>query len=264
MNAFRSEIIKLNRRAMRWLLLGMGFVGAIASGFAVAAATNTALTQSRPGFGVALTKTAIEQSNGLARVVGQVGGILGALALAAAASVVASEYSLGTWKNLFVREPRTARLLTGKLVALAAYLALGTVLSAIVATVTAFIVVPAKAMSTSAWISGSSLLALGGTLFNLILASLAYGTIGTLLAILFRSPVAAIGAGLAYILPGEQILGLASSTVRKLLPGQVFSTAAGGGNINMTYQHSLILLGLYVVIALGIALWKFNTRELGS
>jgi ABC-2 type transport system permease protein len=263
MNAFRSEIIKLNRRAMRWLLVGMAFVGAIASGFAIAAATGSTSVRG-PGTGVAFTKEILAQSDGLARVVGQVGGILGALALAAAASVVASEYSLGTWKNLFVREPRTGRLLGGKLLALASYLALGTLLSAATATMAAFVIAPIKGISTSAWLSGAGSAALVGTLANLILAALAYGTLGTLLAILFRSPVAAIGAGLAYILPGEQLLGLASSSVKKMLPGQVFSSAAGGGTDAMGYHQSLAMLGIYVAIALGIALWRFNTRELGS
>jgi ABC-2 type transport system permease protein len=265
MNAFKSEIIKLNRKAMRWLLVGMGFVGAIAAGFSIASASgSSSLPRGGPGMGVALTKAAIAEANGLGRVVGQVGGILGALTLAAAASVVASEYSLGTWKNLFVREPRTGRLLTGKLAALAAYLSVGTILSAIVATITAFVVAESRGISTSEWLSSSGLTALGASVFNLILASIAYGTIGTMLAVLFRSPVAAIGAGLAYILPGENILGLASSTVKKFLPGQVFSAAGGGGTDLMQYRSAMLMLALYVCVALGVSLWRFNTRELGG
>ncbi len=264
MNAFRSEIIKLNRKAMRWLLVGMAAVGVIASGFAIAAATGGGAATNRPGFSNTLTQASLAHADGLGKAVGQVGGILGALALAAAASVVASEYSLGTWKNLFVREPRTGRLLSGKLAALGAYLMLGTLGAAITGVATAFVIAPANGISTSAWLSSSGAAALGGTLLNLMLGSLAYGALGTLLAVLFRSPVSAIGVGLAYILPGEQLLGLASTTVRKMLPGQVFSTVAGGGNLNMTYQTSLAFLALYVSVALGIALWRFNTRELGS
>jgi ABC-2 type transport system permease protein len=264
MNAFRSELIKLNRKAMRWLLVGMAFVGVLAAGFSIGSATGDSALRDGPGFNNALTVESLGQADGLARTVGQVGGILGALCLAAAASIVASEYSLGTWKNLFIRESRTGRLLAGKLVALAAYLALGTVMAATTATTTAFAFAPTKDIAVSAWLSGSGLAALAGTLVNLALASLAYGSIGTLLAILFRSPVAAIGAGLAYILPGEQLLGLASATVRKLLPGQVFSAAAAGGTADMAYRSSLLLLTLYACIAFGSALWRFNTRELGS
>ncbi len=264
MNAFRSELIKLNRKAMRWLLVGMAFVGVLAAAFSIGSASGDSTLRNGPGFDNVLTVESLGQANGLAKSVGQVGGILGALCLAAAASVVASEYSLGTWKNLFVRESQTGRLLAGKLGALAAYLSIGTVMAATTAALTAFAFAPTKDIAVSAWISGSGFAALAGTLVNLILASLAYGTIGTLLAILFRSPVAAIGAGLAYILPGEQLLGLASTTVRKLLPGQVFSAAASGGAADMTYRSSLMLMALYGAVALGIALWRFNSRELGS
>jgi ABC-2 type transport system permease protein len=264
MNAFLSEIVKLKRRAMYWLLAGMAFVGILAAGFSVASATGSTATQGGPGLGESLTKESLAAAEGLGKVVGQVGGILGALALAAAASVVASEYSLGTWKNLFVRESRTGRLLGGKLGALAAYLSIGTLFAAMTAAITAFVVASARGISTSEWVSGDGMAALGGTMVNLIVASLAYGAIGTLLAVLFRSPVAAIGAGLAYILPGEQLLGLASDTVRKLLPGQVFSAAAGGGTSSMAYSSAMLLLVLYAAIALGVSLWRFNSRELGS
>ncbi len=266
MHAFTSELVKLNRKAMRWLLVGMAAVGVLVAVLVMTTATASpaASDPAGPRPIASFTIQAIEQSNGMGRILGQVGSLFGALALSAAASVVASEYSLGTWKNLFIREPRLLRLLGGKLLALAGYLVVGVLASSITVTAAATALAPSQGIDTSAWFTGSGLGSLAGSVANLTLSALAYASIGVLLSVLFRSPVAAIGAGLAYILPGETVLGLASETVQKLLPGQVFSAVSSGGTEAMPYGQGLSLLALYVAIGSAIALWRFRSREIGS
>lgn len=261
--SFSSELVKLNRRAMRWLLAGMAFAGALAVAFSVFSATG-ATDSDLPPLGEMLTKAGLSTAEGLGLSIGQIGTMLGALALSAAGSIVGSEYALGTWKNLFVREPRLSRLLGGKIAALLAYVSVGAMVAACSGVVMAFVVGGGRGVSTGDWLSGAGIAAVGASLLNLVLAMVGYASFGTMLAVLFRSPVAAIGVGLAYMLPGENLLGLASDTIQHVLPGQVFSAVASGGTGDMGYWSGIALLATYVAVFSAISLVTFRRRELGA
>jgi ABC-2 type transport system permease protein len=261
-HSFLSEFVKLNRTAMRYLLLGMAFVGVLGTAFSIFAATGS--SSDLPRLGDTLTKAVLSTSEGIGHSLGQIGGLFGALALSAAGSVVGSEYSLGTWKNLFVREPRLSRLLGGKIAALLTYVVVGAVGAALTGTVVSFVMGESRGIDTGNWVSSAGLAAALASLANLSISAIAYASFGTMLAVLFRSPVAAIGGGLAYILPGENILALASDGVRRVLPGQVFSAVAAGGTADIGYWSAVALLAMYVGLFCFVALFVFRKRELGA
>lgn len=264
MHSFLSEVVKLNRKAMRWLWAGMAFVGVLAVSFSLISATGGDVGTEGPRFGESLTKATLSTARGLGLSIGQIGALLGALAISAGASVVGSEYALGTWKNLFIREPRLMRLLFGKITALLGYVAIGTVFSTMTGTVMAFAIGQARDITVSNWISLAGLGATLGSVLNLVLGSVAYATLGIMLAVLFRSPVAAIGAGLAYSLPGETLIGTISDTLQKLLPGKVFSAVSAGGTAAMSYWPAMALAAVYVAIFSTVSIVVFRSRELGA
>ena len=122
--------------------------------------------------------------------------------------------------------------------------------------VTALIVAPGQDIATAAWFTSDGWAALGSGLGNLLLATLGWGLIGALLALLLRSPAAAVGVGLAYALPFELLVTSAWDAGVRWLPGQLLGTLASGGAATATYGRAALLLAIYAAfaVAAGIAL----------
>ena len=66
--------------------------------------------------------TQLAQPNGLIHGVNRAAVLLGIVAFGIAASQIASEYSLGTLRQLLVRQPRRAVLLAGKFLAVLTFM----------------------------------------------------------------------------------------------------------------------------------------------
>jgi ABC-type transport system involved in multi-copper enzyme maturation permease subunit len=64
----------------------------------------------------------LAQSNGLIQCVNRAAVLLAVVAFGIAATQIASEYSLGTLRQLLVRQPRRAVLLAGKLLAVLTFM----------------------------------------------------------------------------------------------------------------------------------------------
>ncbi|HET6752130.1 MAG TPA: ABC transporter permease, partial [Actinomycetes bacterium] len=190
--SFRSEWIKLRRPAML-----LGGAGAIV-GFAVLTVVLTFTTASTtpvdqgPG-GEGLTLAQLAAADGLARTVASAAQFIGVVGLAVFAISIAGEYAQGTLRNLLVRQPGRVRLLAGKLLALASFTAIAVVLAEVAAVLTALLVAPGQDLATAAWFTSDGWAALGSGLGNLLLATLGWGLLGALLALLLRSPAAAVG-----------------------------------------------------------------------
>lgn len=257
--SFRSEWIKLRRRAM--LLGGAGSI----IGFVVFFTVVTILTSSDGEIeGPGITLTALVRDDGLAEALGQTATFLGVVALGIFAIAVASEYSQGTLRNLLVRQPDRRRLLAGKVLALASFAAASVVLAVIVAVAVAPLAALVADVDSDAWYSGSGLLALLAAAGNLALAAIGWGLLGTLLAIVLRSPAAAIGVGAAYALPFELILTSVWSGAADWLPGQLLSTLASGGTATTPYLQALVVGLWYVGIAGTVATGLFARRDVAA
>src|SRR5579863_7866997 len=119
LGAFLSEWVKLRRRSM--LLWGIGgtlFFTVLATVFTFERAVKTI----EPGFhghGFRVTIAELSQPGGLVHGIVDVSNLVGIVSLALFAAASASEYSQGTLRNLLVRQPRRAQLLSGKYLAIA-------------------------------------------------------------------------------------------------------------------------------------------------
>jgi ABC-2 type transport system ATP-binding protein len=183
------------------------------------------------------------------------GPLMGIVVLGIFAAAFGSEYTTGTLRNLLVREPRRLEYLSGKYVALIAFGTLVVLLAALVSIAIAFAVAPGRGISTSAWLSSAGLAAVWSAIWHLILAALGFGTLGAALAIVLRSPVAALAIGVAWVLPAESMLASAWDSGKYWLPGQLLQTLAVGGTGSVSLERTLITLGVYwVVIATGVAI----------
>jgi ABC-type Na+ efflux pump permease subunit len=155
-------------------------------------ASTTPVDQGPGGEGLTLAQLAA--ADGLARTVASAAQFIGVVGLAVFAISIAGEYSQGTLRNLLVRQPGRVRLLAGKLLALASFTAIAVVLTEVAAVLTALLVAPGQDLATAVWFTSDGWAALGSGLGNLMLATLGWGLLGALLALLLRSPAAAVSA----------------------------------------------------------------------
>lgn len=260
--AYVSEWIKIRRRAM--LLWGLGgglFFAVLATAVTIERATRTFNPFER-GHGFHVTFAELEAPDGLVHGIVDVSTLIGVVALCVFAGAFASEYSQGTMRNLLVRQPQRAKLLSGKFLALAAFIVLAVLLAILVASGLAFALAPGKGISTSAWTSSTGLSDFGQALLHVELTCLGYGLFGTALAILLRSPGLAIALGVAWVLPIEAIITNAIwSNGDRWLPGQLLSALAHGGNSSSSYDHALLMLAIYAVVAAAGTLFVFARRD---
>ena len=261
--SFLSEWIKLRRPGM--ILGGAGTIVGFAILTVVLSLTTASATPTDQGpGGESVTLAQLATADGLASILASAATFIGVVALSVFAMSIAGEYSQGTLRNLLVRQPRRVRLLAGKLVALASFTTIAVAVAGVAAVATALIVAPTQDISTSAWLTSAGWTALAGGLGNLLLATLGWGLVGALLALVLRTPAAAVGVGLAWALPGELLVTAAWADGARWLPGQLLDALAQGGTAAVTYGWAGLLLALYAVVAMVAGTTLFARRDVAT
>jgi len=189
---------------------------------------------------------------------------LGITALCVFASQTAQEYTLGTLRNLLVRQPARMKILAGKYLSMTIFAIVLVLADALVAIGVSYALAGHAKVSTSAWITSAALVLFGKTFVNVLLATMAYGTLGMILGLLFRSPISAIATGVIWSLILENILSAVVSSTSKWLPGQNFSNIAQGGAPEVSYHWSLILSLIYLTGAFAIVAILFKRRDVAN
>ena len=189
--------------------------------------------------------------------------IIGIVMLALWAAAVSSDYGTG-WVRLMVQaEPRRWRIIAGKLVTLVGFTLVATALATVVSVVVAPLAAGMAGIDTAAW--GTDLLAIiGEAWFNLTVVALVWGTIGFAIASITRSAIVAIAGGIGYLMVIEGMLTLVAEDLTTYLPGSILDAVAAGGNAVLSYGTALGLAAAFAVIAIGLATWVFNRRDIVS
>src|SRR3984885_10666289 len=169
--AFTSEWTKLKRKTL-FLSTFLGLAAA-ASIFVILLFSQATAT------GGIVTLHQLARPNGLVIGVARASTLLGVVAFGIAASQVASEYSLGTLRQLLVRQPRRAVLLAGKMLGTVTFLVLALCFAGVVAFVVALAAAQSRHVPTSAWFTGAGLGDLLRELGDLSLATIGYSLLGT-------------------------------------------------------------------------------------
>lgn len=255
-----SEWLKLRRPGMLAALAAAIAVTTLAT---IIGVTSAGESDSKHGFASAtqLTHRQLISSHGLATALGGASLLLGVIVLAVVAASVAGEYSAGTLRNLLIRQPHRRRLLLGKLLALAIVIALAVIIVSLFADAGGIIAAGSKGINTGAWTSASGIGCLLAAEGELIASTLGWGLLGATLAIVFRSPVVAIGAGVLYALPLENAIGGIGSGVSRWLPGKLLAAIAAGGNGTASLSAAAITIAVYAAIALALCIRLFTRRD---
>ncbi|HEV2259964.1 MAG TPA: ABC transporter permease [Streptosporangiaceae bacterium] len=259
--SFRSELLKLRRPSV---IFGGG---AVLAGFTVLAtvltfttATATA-TAAQNGRYATSTFAGLAGANGLTRGFANAAGLLGILVFVLFLTSMTSEYSHGTLRMLLTRQPRRARLLGGKFLALVAVTAAAMMAALLLSAAVAIPLAHSRGIATTAWFTVGGLGHLASNYGNAVLAVVFFGTAGFALAVLLRSTVLALGVGLAWLLPLENIVQNSWAGSGHWLPGLLFGAVGRGGTDIVSYQVALALALAYCAIALTVASASFLRRD---
>jgi len=257
MNAFRSEWVKLRRRT---LLLGVFGGLALAASFFVLLLFSHAAAVG-PGSADLPSLVVLAQPNGLIHGIDRVVVLLGIVAFGIAAFQIASEYSLGTLRQLLVRQPRRAVLLTGKYLGVISFMIAAVVFASLVGGGVAVIMAHVRHVPIGAWFSATGVKDLTGALGELLLAVMGFTTLGLAVGLLLRSAVFAVIVGLAYLIAIENIIGRVLPATNRWLPGQLLLGVGQGGNSTSTFPRALIISGLYLIVVALVTTYAFIRRD---
>jgi ABC-type transport system involved in multi-copper enzyme maturation permease subunit len=255
--AFRSEWVKLRRPT---LLLGT------VVGLSVAASLFVVLlfTQARHGGhdpGGLPSLDELAQPNGLIHGISRAVVLLGIVAFGIAASQVASEFSLGTLRQLLVRQPRRLVFLLGKYLAVVVFMVAAVAVAATFAGLVALAMAHLRGVPTTAWSSPTGISDLTRALGDMLLAVVGYATIGAIVGLVLRSSVAAVIVGFAWLLPVESIVIAIVHSTGTWLPGEMLTVIAQGGTSEVTMARALLLSAVYLLAASAAAAIWFDRRD---
>ena len=261
-NVMRAELRKLRRPTL--LISTILVVSALTALFTSLVFLRVNSGQGNGQRGQVVSALTLSQPDGLVYGFKIVSFFLGITALCVFASQTAQEYSLGTLRNLLVRQPARMKILAGKYLAMSVFAIALVLIDAIVAIGISYGLAPHAKVTTTAWFTTSALSLLGKTFLNVVLATICYGTFGMILGLLFRSPISAIATGVIWSLILESILGLVVSSSQKWLPGQNFTNIAQGGSTDVGYQWSMLISGIYLGVAFAIVAILFKRRDVAN
>jgi ABC-2 type transport system permease protein len=256
-SSFLAEWVPLRRR--RFVV---GTFGATATIAALGAVLTFVAVGGRDFYGDYVRGTTLTRPDGLVQGLEAISILLGVVSLCVVAASLAGDYSQGTLRNLLMAQPHRLRLLAGRCLAYATFIALIVLAAAAVNLALSFAFAPMKGVSTNAWTSWPGMLELVKGIANAFVNVLGYGVLGALAAIVFRSPAAAISVGLAYVLPVEILVTGIWRPAGHWLPGQLLQDLANGGSgYTTSYLDAADRLIIYGLIAVVITAVLFRLRD---
>ena len=203
--AFLSELVRFHKTARTTVLVMVGFTSLITLftfiGFDGAEAGPGG---GPPGFGA----TDLSFVGGNVEALLGAASLLGIAALSMFALSVARDYETGTIRLLLVGQPKRAVVLGGKLLALVAVTIVGVTVAATASVGLSFLLAPGNGIDTALWTTAEGWNAVWGGVFNTTIMITVWGVIGATLALVTRSAASSITAGIAYLMIGENLLGL--------------------------------------------------------
>lgn len=261
--AFRSEWIKLGRR--NFMLGGFGTVIGLAVLLTILGLLNAdadpATVGGPPGgFGGGVE---LESATGWLSGLGQAASFIGIVALALFAANIAGEFSTGSIRVLLTTQPRRQQFLSGRILALGAFLVLAILYASIASALVVFPLAAIKDIDTAAWTTPEAIGSGLSLCVNVTLATMVYGLFGIILGMITRSSAISIAAGVAYFLLGETLLLQPLwDQADQWLPAGVLSALIAGGNDTVTYAAAFALAAAYAAITWSIAAIVLHRRDI--
>lgn len=176
-------------------------------------------------------------------------------------ALIAGEFSGGTFRAMLVRYPHRMRLIVGKLTGLLAIVAIGIALAEVMTVGVSMLMAPTQDVATSEWFTAAGL---GEALadYAYALTGIAgWAIFGTTVAVIIRSIPLALGAGLAWAGPLENIIVDSWEPGFRFFPGQVLGSLIRGGTAELGFTRGVITALIYVGVAFAATLTLVSRRD---
>lgn len=253
-----AELIRLLRR--RTILAGM------ASALAFAAVATLTVFSSAQASGArsrrgGTTLAALAGNGGGTQAFAVGSSFVGFLVFVTITALMASEFSGGTFRAVLLRDPHRLRVIAGKLTAILLVAAVIVALAEVTTFILSLIIAPGKEIATSGWFS------LGGVGAGLrdyatVLGGVTgWAVFGTTLAVIFRSTPIALGVGVAWAGPFENIVVDSWSAGYRFFPGQVLASFIQGGTAELGVTRAVLTAASYAAIAAAVSLILLTRRD---
>jgi ABC-type transport system involved in multi-copper enzyme maturation permease subunit len=138
------------------------------------------------------------------------------------------------------------------------------ILAAVISMSLAFGLSGKAKVETDAWVTADALQEMAKTFGNVLLSVIAFGTVGMILGLLLRSPISAISLGVIWLLIVENILIAVKASLGKWMPGNLMSTIAIGGTVDVSYSHSITMIAIYLIASTAIVITLFKRRDVSN
>ncbi len=260
--AFRSEFLLLNRFRM-WAIAGL--VTVVFSVAATALLVSTAVPAAKVD-GDAIPLEQLSGPGGATAAVSWAAFGFGfILLLIAFTSRIGNEFTRGTFRAALLHHPNRWSLIGGKMAALMVVTVALVVVGLATGAVTSAIVAPGQDIDTAGWFGAE---AIGDTMIDFArMVGWAFGwaLIGTTLAVLVRSVPIALGAGVFWFGPIENVVGEGQEFAQRWFPGQLLQLVVSPNSVDAvstgTAVATLAAYGLAIVATVAVF---FKRRDVTS
>jgi ABC-type transport system involved in multi-copper enzyme maturation permease subunit len=258
LNAFRSEWILLNRKRL-WLVLGA--ITTLYTVVATALVLSTAeprRQQSPDG----LSLEALAGAGGATTAVIFSIAFAFLLVLVTFAASTGNEFTRGTLRTALTFQPHRLSLMAGKLAARVLVAAIVMAAALVIGSITAATVAPAQDVSTDGWYGLDALGEAVEDYLRAIVFVAGFAVIGTTIAVLLRSTPIALGVGLLWFGPIENVIGEGQDWAERWFPGMVISSIVRPETPDaVATPAALATLGAYTAICAAVIAIVMSRRD---
>jgi len=258
LNAFRSEWILLNRKKL-WLVLGVITTLYTVAATALVISTAEPLLQQSEG-GLALEALVGAGGATTAVIFSIAFGFM--LVLATFISSTGNEFTRGTLRAALTFQSNRVSLMAGKFAARVLVAAILMAAALVIGAITAAVVARAQDIGTGGWFG---LDALGNAVEDYVRAIayvVGFAVIGTTTAVLVRSTPIALGIGLLWFGPIENVIGEGRDWAERWFPGMVIRSILQPQAADAVATPSaLATLGVYAVVCAAVIAIVMSRRD---
>ncbi|WP_042224158.1 ABC transporter permease [Oceanobacillus manasiensis] len=228
LNSFRAEMDKLVRRPATWVF---GLVFVILSALSSYGLSYLIYKNPPPNTPVDVQEAMLAlvlPENSMGNIIAGLPILGGGIAVIFGAIVLGSEFRWGTFKTIFIHQPKKWKVLTGKLLAIIMVLLVFLIAVFAVDLLISYLIANAE----NSAITWPSFVDIVKTFFAGWFILIMFAMFGVLLATLFRGTAIAVGLGLVYILVIENMISASIEmsdvikNIAKVLPGVNASSLA--------------------------------------
>jgi ABC-2 type transport system permease protein len=264
----RVELLKLVRRPASYVVLVVLLAVIALFYLALGASASAGGDLGGGGNGTLQVRLLLAYPNSYRVLLGFVLSFGGLLAVCYGAAVGGAEWAWGTIRTVIARGESRPRYAILKFVAVTLLLALGIVVTFVIGAALSLVAAGMAGAPTEGAFSAQTLSDIPQLLARTWLGVSEEAAIGFAIAMLFRSQLAGIGAGLALyfgeiflaLVPGiHDVLPYLPFNVAQAVVGSVEGMGSGGSTVRLDSTTALLVSGLYMLLAVGIAavaLWR--------